>query len=232
MHDVLRGARRAAGRVDQSVFRRRMVERLEKTGIRDRRVLAAFAAVPRHLLVPDALLAQAYQDAALPIGEGQTISAPGVVAAMARRRSECAAARRCSISATGSGYRHAILSQLAARVVSVVERMQRLAARARRALDQLGHDQTWWSNWGDGTRGQPEHEAPFDQIGGDGRGGTIFGAVAGAARAGRASGGALRRAREAAPAARAAARGGTSIARSCGALVASTWTRRRHGWRA
>jgi protein-L-isoaspartate(D-aspartate) O-methyltransferase len=160
MHEVVRGARRAPGRADQSAPRRRMVERLAEAGVRDRRVLAAFAAVPRHLLVPEALHAQAYRDAALPIGEGQTISAPGVVAAMSEAL-ELKGGETVLEIGTGSGYQAAILSQLAARVVSV-ERVQTLAARARRALDTLGMTNVV-VYWGDGTRGRP-NEAPFDAI--------------------------------------------------------------------
>jgi protein-L-isoaspartate(D-aspartate) O-methyltransferase len=137
-----------------------MVERLARAGIRDRRVLAAFAAVPRHLLVPEALQAQAYRDAALPIGEGQTISAPGVVAAMSEAL-ELRGSETVLEIGTGSGYQAAILAQLASRVVSV-ERMQQLAARARRALDRL-RIQNVVVYWGDGTRGRPD-DAPFDAI--------------------------------------------------------------------
>jgi len=160
MEAGIRGARRPLGRADQGLARRRMVERLARGGVRDARVLAAFAAVPRHLLVPEALHAQAYRDAALPIGEGQTISAPGVVAAMSEAL-ELRGDEHVLEIGTGSGYQAAILSQLAARVVSV-ERVPKLAASARRALDRLG-----MSNvvvyWGDGTRGRPG-DAPFDAI--------------------------------------------------------------------
>jgi protein-L-isoaspartate(D-aspartate) O-methyltransferase len=137
-----------------------MVERLAAGGIRDRRVLAALGAVPRHRLVPEALQAQAYRDAALPIGDGQTISAPGTVAAMSEAL-ELRGHESVLEIGTGSGYQAAILSQLAARVVSV-ERVQRLAAAARRALDRLGIDNVL-VYWGDGTRGRPS-DAPFDRI--------------------------------------------------------------------
>jgi protein-L-isoaspartate(D-aspartate) O-methyltransferase len=140
--------------------RRRMVERLAKAGIRDARVLAAFAAVPRHLLVPEALQDQAYRDTALPIGDGQTISAPNVVAAMSEAL-ELRGGESVLEIGTGSGYQAAILSQLAARVVSV-ERVQRLAASARRTLDRLGIANVV-VYWGDGTRGRPS-DAPFDAI--------------------------------------------------------------------
>jgi protein-L-isoaspartate(D-aspartate) O-methyltransferase len=160
MNDGARGARRTAGRADWAVPRRRMVERLAAAGICDRRVLAALADVPRHLLVPEALQSQAYRDAALPIGDGQTISAPGTVAAMSQALGLRGHEAVLEIG-TGSGYQSAILSRLAARVVSV-ERVQRLAASARRSLDRLGiHNVLVY--WGDGTRGRPA-DAPFDAI--------------------------------------------------------------------
>ncbi|HEX5064642.1 MAG TPA: protein-L-isoaspartate(D-aspartate) O-methyltransferase [Myxococcota bacterium] len=160
MDDGVRGARRSPGRADWAVPRRRMVERLAAAGIHDRRVLAALEAVPRHLLVPDALQSQAYRDAALPIGDGQTISAPGTVAAMSQALALRGHESVLEIG-TGSGYQSAILSQLAARVVSV-ERVQRLAASARRSLDRLGiHNVLVY--WGDGTKGRPA-DAPFDAI--------------------------------------------------------------------
>ena len=76
------GPSERAPRSDWTLARRRMLERLVADGIDDARVLAAFEAVPRERLVPEALRPQAYRDTALPIGEGQTISAPGIVAAM------------------------------------------------------------------------------------------------------------------------------------------------------
>ena len=160
MDEGVRGARRSPGRADWAVPRRRMVERFAASGIRDRRVLAALGAVPRHLLVPEALAAQAYRDSALPIGDGQTISAPGTVAAMSEAL-ELEGDETVLEIGTGSGYQAAILSRLAARVISV-ERVQRLAAAARRALDRLGiHNVVVY--WGDGTRGRPG-DAPFDAI--------------------------------------------------------------------
>jgi protein-L-isoaspartate(D-aspartate) O-methyltransferase len=137
-----------------------MVERLAAAGSRDRRVLAAFAAVPRHLLIPEALQAQAYRDAALPIGEGQTISAPGIVAAMSEAL-ELRGHETVLEIGTGSGYQAAILAQLASRVLSV-ERVQQLAARARLALDRLAIPNVV-VYWGDGTRGRPD-AAPFEAI--------------------------------------------------------------------
>ncbi len=140
--------------------RRRMVARLEARGVQDRRVLEAFASVPRHSLVPDALRHQAYGDAALPIGDGQTISAPAVVAAMTASL-ELQGHEQVLEIGTGSAYQAAILSRLAARVVSV-ERIPRLATRARSALDTL-RVMNVVVYLGDGSRGRPA-EAPFDAI--------------------------------------------------------------------
>ena len=140
--------------------RERMAARLRDQGIEDRRVLEAFAAVPRHTLVPEALQPRAYQDAALPIGAGQTISAPGVVAAMTAAL-ELAGAEQVLEVGTGSGYQAAILSRLAARVVSI-ERLPRLAADARRALDALAVTNVV-VHLGDGTAGRPG-DAPFEAI--------------------------------------------------------------------
>ena len=137
-----------------------MVERLAAAGVADPRVLGAFARVPRHRLLPAALAGQAYRDAALPIGGGQTISAPGVVAAMTQAL-ELRGEERVLEVGTGSGYQAAILSQLAAQVISV-ERLPKLAAGARRTLDRLGiHNVVVYL--GDGTRGRPA-DAPFDAI--------------------------------------------------------------------
>ncbi len=140
--------------------RQRLVERLRAAGIADPRVLDAFARVPRHLLVPEALQGNAYRDAALPIGEGQTISAPGVVAAMTAALGLTGRETVLEVG-TGSGYQAAILARLAARVVSI-ERVPRLAANARTALDRLGVTNVI-VHLGDGTSGRPA-DAPFDAI--------------------------------------------------------------------
>jgi protein-L-isoaspartate(D-aspartate) O-methyltransferase len=137
-----------------------MVERLAREGVRDPRVLAAFDAVPRHWLVPEALRSQAYKDAALPIGGGQTISAPSTVAAMSAALE--LTGRECVLEiGTGSGYQAALLAALAERVVSI-ERLPRLAAGARRALDRLGVANVV-VHLGDGSLGRPA-EAPYDAI--------------------------------------------------------------------
>jgi protein-L-isoaspartate(D-aspartate) O-methyltransferase len=137
-----------------------MVERLATQGVRDSRVLSALEAVPRHLLLPEALRGDAYRDVALPIGEGQTISAPGVVAAMTEAL-ELEGHETVLEVGTGSGYQGAVLARLASRVVSV-ERVPRLAAQARRVFDQLRVSNVV-VYLGDGTRGRPA-DAPFDAI--------------------------------------------------------------------
>lgn len=141
--------------------RRDMVEsQLEARGIRDPRVLAAFRHVPRETFVPSGLQAYAYDDRPLPIGEGQTISQPYIVAltveALALRGHE-----RVLEIGTGSGYEAAILSALGASVYSV-ERLTSLAASARENLARAGFPGVHVL-CADGTLGWAEH-APYDAI--------------------------------------------------------------------
>jgi protein-L-isoaspartate(D-aspartate) O-methyltransferase len=140
--------------------RRRLVERLRAGGIHDERVLAAFGAVERHHLVPEGLRDQAYRNTPLPIGEGQTISAPDVVALMTQA-AQLSGHENVLEVGTGSGYQAAILSRLASSVVSI-ERIPSLAARARSALDRLGQTNVI-VYLGDGTEGRPA-DAPYDAI--------------------------------------------------------------------
>jgi protein-L-isoaspartate(D-aspartate) O-methyltransferase len=137
-----------------------MVERLAEAGVRDARVLAALAAVPRHRLVAEALAHQAYEDVALPIGDGQTISAPGIVASMTAAL-ELTGSEKVLEIGTGSAYQAAVLARLAARVISI-ERLPALASRARTQLDRLGVTNVV-VHLGDGTRGRP-NDAPYDAI--------------------------------------------------------------------
>jgi len=140
----------------QAMVRTQLVGR----GIDDERVLAAMACVPRHLFVPEELGAQAYEDRALPIEEGQTISQPFIVALMAQALTLAGDERVLEIGA-GSGYAAAVLSLLAAEVYTI-ERWPALAATAERRLHDLGYRNVHVFV-GDGTAGLPEY-APFNAI--------------------------------------------------------------------
>jgi protein-L-isoaspartate(D-aspartate) O-methyltransferase len=137
-----------------------MVALLRRYGIQDERVLAAMAEVPREAFVPDELRRRAYDDGALPIAAGQTISQPFVVAHMAEACHPRPQDRVLEIG-TGSGYGAAVLSRLVERVVTI-ERLPELAESAAERLAELGYDNVTVIS-GDGTRGWPE-EAPYDGI--------------------------------------------------------------------
>lgn len=138
-----------------------MVERqLRRRGIADERVLAAMGEVPREEFVPERYRSRAYSDSALPIGEGQTISQPWIVAAICQAL-ELSGGERVLEIGSGSGYSAAVLARLAAEVIGV-ERHESLAAEARRALDALGVENVEL-RVGDGSRGVPER-APFEAI--------------------------------------------------------------------
>ena len=138
-----------------------MVERqLRRRGIRDERVLAAMARVPRELFVPEGLREHAYADGALSIGFHQTISQPFVVAAMAELLGLDGDEHVLDVG-TGSGYAAAVLAELAKEVVSI-ERIPELAEQARAALAAAGHPQVD-VRVGDGTLGAPDR-APFHGI--------------------------------------------------------------------
>ena len=128
-------------------------------GIRDERVLAALASVPRELFVPEQLRRHAYADRALPIGSGQTISQPFMVATMLEAL-RLDGGRVLEVG-TGSGYQAALLAELADEVVSI-ERVPELAEEARRTLERAGYGRVD-VRVGDGTLGVPER-APFDGI--------------------------------------------------------------------
>jgi len=141
--------------------RRRMVEeQLRNRGIRDPRVLAAFLGVPRHEFVPEDYRVEAYEDRPLPIGHGQTISQPYIVAAMLETLRLQPAERALEVGA-GSGYQTALLAELC-REVFAVERRQALAESASAVLDRLGYRNAHIIV-GDGTQGYPP-AAPFDAI--------------------------------------------------------------------
>lgn len=135
-------------------------EQLARRGIADTRVLDAFARVERHRFVPQVLRASSYADYPVPIGEGQTISQPYIVALM----TEClrlAGKEKVLEIGTGSGYQTAILAELAKEVLSM-ERLEAIAQRASQLIAALGYANVR-IKIGDGTFGWPE-EAPFDRI--------------------------------------------------------------------
>ena len=146
---------------DFATLRARMVERqLRRRGIVDERVLVAMGEVPREAFVPPGMRHRAYADSALPIAERQTISQPWIVAAICQAL-ELHGGERVLEVGTGSGYSAAVLSLLAAEVVSV-ERHQALALVAREALASLAITNVELIV-GDGSRGVPER-APFEAI--------------------------------------------------------------------
>ena len=141
--------------------RERMVERLREQGITDARVLQAMAGVPRHLFVEEALASRAYEDSALPIGFGQTISQPYVVARMIEILIRDRQLGKVLEVGTGCGYQAAVLASLAAEVYSV-ERIRELLERARDNLRDLRLKNLRLTH-GDGAAGL-EKTAPFDSI--------------------------------------------------------------------
>lgn len=141
--------------------RRRMVEeQLAARGIRDARVLAAMGKVPRHALVPADVRYQAYADSPLPIGEGQTISQPFIVAYMTEQLGLKGGERVLEVG-TGSGYQAAVLAEIVAEVYTI-EIVPELGKRAAADLARLGYKNVT-VRVGDGYRGWPE-KAPFDAI--------------------------------------------------------------------
>ena len=142
-------------------LREKMVStQIEARGIRDQRVLEAMRKVPRHLFVGEALQDQAYGDFPLPIGEGQTISQPFIVAEMTQTLELTRDDRVLEIG-MGSGYQTAILAELAYQVYTI-ERIRKLFIGARKILDQLKYYNVV-AKCSDGTMGWPD-EAPFDAI--------------------------------------------------------------------
>lgn len=141
-------------------YRTRLVEQLREQGIRDLAVLRAFAETPRHLFVPDAVRHRAYENAALPIGSGQTISQPFTQARYLETLRLRGSERVLEIG-TGSGYQTALLSRLVAQVFTV-ERVQALAERAQHAL-RAAEARNVSVLLGDGTLGWAGY-APYDAI--------------------------------------------------------------------
>jgi protein-L-isoaspartate(D-aspartate) O-methyltransferase len=142
--------------------RAQMVEwQLRRRGIEDERVLAAMGRVPRELFLPPGLREAAYADAALPIGDGQTMSQPYMVALICEQLALHGGERVLDVG-TGSGYQAAVLAGLAAEV-HTIERIPELAERARASLAAAGYGKRVQLHVGDGTLGVPE-AAPFAAI--------------------------------------------------------------------
>jgi protein-L-isoaspartate(D-aspartate) O-methyltransferase len=135
-------------------------EQLRARDIVDERVLAAMEQVPRELFVPESERPRAYADAALPIGHGQTISQPYMVARISEALSLSGGERVLDVG-TGSGYQAAVLAELGAHV-HTIERIPDLAEQARENLAAAGYERVQ-VHVGDGTLGLPEH-APFEAI--------------------------------------------------------------------
>jgi protein-L-isoaspartate(D-aspartate) O-methyltransferase len=143
------------------VKRARMVdEQLRRRDIVDERVLAAMERVPREVFVPEDLRSRAFDDAALPIGSGQTISQPYMVARIAEELGLDGDERVLDVG-TGSGYQAAVLAELGDEV-HTIERIPELAEHARAALAEAGYDEVD-VHVGDGSRGLPEY-APYDAV--------------------------------------------------------------------
>jgi protein-L-isoaspartate(D-aspartate) O-methyltransferase len=140
---------------------RAMIEtQIERRGVRDARVLGAMRAVPRHAFVPPELMSQAYEDAPLPIGGGQTISQPYMVAAMTAALQLIGNERVMEVGA-GCGYQAAVLSKLGREIVTLEYRAELAAATAKRLAEM--HYDNIHVHCGDGTLGLPEM-APFEAI--------------------------------------------------------------------
>ncbi len=145
----------------QAWARERMLEKdIIPRGVKDERVLEALRTVPRHLFVDDNQRMNAYEDHPLPIGEGQTISQPYIVASMTEALKLDGSETVLEIG-TGSGYQTAILAELAGRVYSV-ERVPSLTGKSRKVLDSLGYNNVL-IKLSDGTLGWEEY-APYDRI--------------------------------------------------------------------
>ena len=141
--------------------RERLVSRLRDEGITDENVLDAIRTVPRHIFVDEALASRAYEDIALPIGMGQTISQPFIVALMSQATVAAPTPSRVLEIGTGCGYQTAVLASLVSHVYTV-ERIELLLARARQRLRALDMHNVWFKH-GDGNAGWVEC-GPFDAV--------------------------------------------------------------------
>jgi protein-L-isoaspartate(D-aspartate) O-methyltransferase len=141
--------------------RERLIQRLVEQGIRDARVLDRIRNVPRHLFVDEALASRAYEDTALPIGYGQTISQPYVVARMTEAITIGGTPDKVLEIGTGCGYQTAVLAPLVGKIYSI-ERIEALLDRARERIRELGIKNVRFKH-GDGSEGWPT-QAPFEGI--------------------------------------------------------------------
>jgi protein-L-isoaspartate(D-aspartate) O-methyltransferase len=141
--------------------RDRLVQRLRDQGIHDLRVLERIRNVPRHIFVDEALASRAYEDTALPIGWGQTISQPYIVARMTQALISGGLPEKVLEVGFGCGYQTAVLAPFAQKIFSI-ERVEPLVARARQRLKELGIRNVKLKH-GDGMKGWPT-QAPFDGI--------------------------------------------------------------------
>ena len=141
--------------------RLRMIENLRREGVTDERVLGAMSAIPRHAFVDEGIASRAYEDVALPIGHGQTISSPTIVAIMTQLLLEKAPMDKVLEVGTGCGYQTAVLGRLA-REVYTLERIAPLMDKARRHLRDLRYYNIRFKH-ADGHAGYPEG-APYDGI--------------------------------------------------------------------
>jgi protein-L-isoaspartate(D-aspartate) O-methyltransferase len=141
--------------------RARLIQRIRDQGVTDERVLEAMAAIPRHAFVDEALSSRAYEDSALPIGRGQTISQPYIVALMTAAVCDPELPKKVLEIGTGSGYQAAILSKLAKQVFTT-ERIAELSRLAKQRFHRLALHNIW-ARHQDGLAGWPS-QAPFDAI--------------------------------------------------------------------
>jgi protein-L-isoaspartate(D-aspartate) O-methyltransferase len=159
--DAMNAPRNSGVGMTSQRTRQRMVERLRSLGIRDETVLGVMNEIPRHIFVDEALASRAYEDIALPLGFGQTISSPYTVARMTELARGGNALKKVLEIGTGCGYQTAVLARLATEVHSI-ERLAQLISKARRHLRDVRAINTRL-RYGDGMQGMPQ-AAPFDAI--------------------------------------------------------------------
>jgi protein-L-isoaspartate(D-aspartate) O-methyltransferase len=141
--------------------RRRLIDEVRGWGVKDERVLRALAEVPRHEFLDDAMKSRAYDNAALPIGQAQTISQPYIVALMTEAILQAGVPHKVLEIGTGCGYQTAVLAEVVPAVFTV-ERLRRLSEQARKRLETLGYNNIHFT-YADGMNGWAAH-APYDAI--------------------------------------------------------------------